>query len=40
MDRGTINLHQNILSYHSGQVDEITIDEKEQSGKGKTRDKL
>lgn len=37
---GTLNIHQNILSYHSGQVEEITIDEKEQSGKGKIRDKL
>lgn len=38
--RGTVNMRQNILSYHSGQVDEITVDEKEQSGKEKTRDKL
>lgn len=37
---GTLNMNQNILSYFSQQVDELTIDEKEQSGKGKTRDKL
>jgi len=37
---GTIALHQNILSYHPDQVNEITVDEKEQSGKGKTRDTL
>ena len=37
---GTICLHQNILSYYPEQANEITIDEKEQSGKGKTRDIL
>ena len=37
---GTIAIHQNVLSYHPEQVDEITIDEKEQSGKGSSRDKL
>ncbi len=37
---GTIALHQNILSYHPDQVNELTIDEKEQSGKGKSRDIL
>lgn len=36
----TINIHQNILSYHPEQADEIAVDEKEQAGKGKTRDKL
>ena len=34
---GTIALHQNILSYHTDQVNELTVDETEQSGKGKTR---
>lgn len=37
---GTIALHQNILSYHPEQVNELTVDEKEQSGKGKTREIL
>lgn len=37
---GTIAIHQNVLSYHPEQVNEITIDEKEQSGKGSSRDKL
>lgn len=37
---GTISIHQNVLSYHPEQVSEITVDEKEQSGKGSTRDKL
>ena len=37
---GTISINQNVLSYHSGHVNEITVDEKEQSGKGKIRDKL
>jgi len=37
---GTIAIHQNILSYYPEQTEEITVDEKEQSGKGKTRDVL
>ncbi|MFZ0183439.1 MAG: hypothetical protein WBV92_06060 [Nitrosotalea sp.] len=37
---GTISMNQNVLSYNSGFVSEIVVDEKEQSGKGKTRDKL
>ena len=37
---GTIRIDQNIFSYHPDQVEEIVVDEKEQSGKGKTRDKL
>ena len=37
---GTIALHQNILSYDPKQANEITVDEKEQSGKGTTRDIL
>ncbi|MBI3639722.1 MAG: hypothetical protein HY223_05340 [Thaumarchaeota archaeon] len=36
----TISLNQNVLSYQSGRLEEITIDEKAQSGKGKTRDIL
>jgi hypothetical protein len=36
----TITLHQNILSYHPQQVQEMIVDEKAQSGKGKTRDTL
>ena len=36
----TININQNILSYQSDTAEEIVVDEKEQSGKGKTRDKL
>ena len=35
-----ISINQNILTYDPEQCDEITIDEKEQSGKGKTRDIL
>src|SRR5690242_628039 len=36
---GTIALHQNILSYHPDQIVEShEVDEKAQSGKGKTRD--
>ena len=38
---GTVALHQNILSYHPDQVVEShEVDEKAQSGKGKTRDML
>jgi hypothetical protein len=37
---GTIALHQNILSYHPDQVDEITVDEKVQAGKDNTRHTL
>ncbi len=36
----TISINQNIFSYTSDRAREITIDEKEQSGKGKTRDIL
>jgi len=37
----TINMIQNIFSYNPELViEEITVDEKEQFGKGKTRDKL
>jgi len=36
----TIGINQNILSYDPSKADEITVDEKEQSGKGKTRDIL
>ena len=35
-----ISIEQNILNYHSDQAEEIVVDEKEQSGKGKTREKL
>ena len=36
----TIGVNQNILSYDPSKANEITVDEKEQSGKGKTRDIL
>ena len=36
----TLSIQQNVFSYKSAFVEEITIDEKEQSGKGRTRDKL
>lgn len=36
----TISINQNIFSYTSDHAREITIDEKEQSGKGKSRDIL
>ncbi len=36
----TIGINQNILSYDPDQAEEITVDEKEQSGKGKTREIL
>ena len=36
----TIVIMQNILTYNPEKVDEIVVDEKEQSGKGKTRDIL
>jgi len=36
----TIGISQNILSYDPSKVEEITVDEKEQAGKGKTRDIL
>lgn len=36
----TINKVHNVFLYHSGQADEITVDEKEQAGYGKTRDKI
>ncbi|MCE2507144.1 MAG: hypothetical protein J4F36_11915 [Nitrosopumilaceae archaeon] len=35
-----ISMNQNILTYNPDECDEITVDEKEQSGKGKTRDTL
>lgn len=35
-----ISVNQNILSYNPDECEEITVDEKEQSGKGKTRDIL
>jgi hypothetical protein len=35
-----ISINQNILTYNPDECDEITVDEKEQSGKGKTRDIL
>ncbi len=34
----TIGMNGNVLSYRSDIGEEITVDEKEQSGKGKTRD--
>jgi len=37
---GTIALHQNILLYHPDQVNELTVDEKEQLGRGKPREIL
>lgn len=40
MKGGTLAIHQNILSHHSDQVSEITVDEKEYSEKGKTQDTL
>jgi len=37
----TIGIFQNILSYHPEQLhEEVTTDEKEQSGKGSSREKL
>jgi len=36
----TIGINQNILSYDPSKAEEITVDEKEQSGKGKTREIL
>jgi hypothetical protein len=33
-------MYQNVLSYPSGYVEEIIVDEKAQVGKGKTRDIL
>ena len=36
----TISIKQNVFSYQSGMLDEISVDEKEQVGKGKTRDTL
>ena len=36
----TISINQNVLSYQSTRLEEITVDEKAQSGKGKTRDIL
>lgn len=36
----TISMNQNVLSYQSGSLKELAVDEKEQSGKGKTRDIL
>ena len=39
-DGGTIRIDQNLLSYKPEHVNEITVDEKEQFGKGKTREKL
>lgn len=36
----TISINQNVLSYQSGRLEEISVDEKAQSGKGKTRDIL
>ena len=35
-----ISINQNILTYNPEECEEITIDENEQSGKGKTRDIL
>ena len=35
-----ISINQNILTYNPDECDEITVDEKEQSGKGKTREIL
>ena len=37
---GSIGMYQNVISYNSEFLSDIIIDEKEQSGKGKTRDKL
>lgn len=37
---GTISIHENVFSYKPKHVSEITVDEKEQSGNGKTRDRL
>jgi len=39
-ESSTIGINQNILSYDPSKVEEITVDEKEQSGHGKTRDIL
>lgn len=36
----TIGMNQNVLSYQSGRLEEVSVDEKAQSGKGKTRDVL
>ena len=35
-----ISINQNILTYNPEECEEMTIDENEQSGKGKTRDIL
>ena len=36
----SISMYQNVLSYQSGYVEEIIVDEKAQAGKGKNRDIL
>jgi len=36
----TISISGNVMSYASGQAEEMTVDEKVQAGKGKTRDIL
>lgn len=36
----TMGINQNILSYNPEKVEEITVDENEQAGKGKTREIL
>ena len=36
----TLSIHNNLLAYNPDEVEEIAIDEKEQMGKGKTRDTL
>ncbi len=35
-----ISINQNILTYNPDECDKVTVDENEQSGKGKTRDIL
>ena len=37
---GSISMYQNVVSYNSGFISEIIVDEKAQAGKGKKRDIL
>lgn len=36
----TVSINQNVLSFRSGSLEQLAIDEKAQAGKGKTRDML
>jgi hypothetical protein len=39
-EHATVSINQNVFSYQAGRLQEIAIDEKEQAGKGKSRDIL